>query len=371
MKLPLTISLYIIRQFLFGIAIALATFSIVTILIDIIELLRRSHSRDVSFFLILQMVLLKFPQTLNKMMPFAMLVGAVLAYTKLTRTSELVIMRSAGVSVWQFLLPSIISAFAIGMILVLIINPLSTAMLSKYENLEGKYLRGKESFMEISESGLWLRQKNFSTGKQKNTGETVIHARKVIGQEEILLQDVIAFVFAENDKFSKRIDAKEARLMDDYWNLKDVIVTQPDGTTKRHDEYFLETELTTKDLHKSFASPETISFWALPGFIKTLQESGFSAVYHRLYWHSTLASPFFYAAMVLIATLFSLSPVRQGKTGLLISGSIATGFLIYFLSNLVSSMGLSGSMPIVLAAWAPVMTSALIGVGFLLHLEDG
>lgn len=371
MKLSFTLFSYITKQFLISLGIVLFTFAVITMLIDVVELFRRAHNKDVSLFIIMQMVLLKFPQTVNKMMPFAILVGTVMSYSKMTRSNELVIVRSAGVSVWQFLFPAVFTAFFIGLLMILIINPISTAMLSKYERIEAKYLLGKQSFLDISDSGLWLRQRSPHFSKQKREGETIIHAKSIIGDEEIAIKEVMAFVFTADDSFFMRIDAKEAHLANDFWDLKDVIVTMPDGTAKRHDEYFLETELTNGDLYKSFASPETISFWALPAFIKTLKESGFSALYHILYWHNTLASPFFYAAMVLIAAIFSLSPDRHGRTGILITGSVIVGFVIYFLVNLVSSLGLSGGMPIIMAAWAPVIVSTLVGTGLLLHFEDG
>ncbi len=48
-----------------------------------------------------------------------------------------------------------------------------------------------------------------------------------------------------------------------------------------------------------------------------------------------------------------------------------TGFLLYFLSNFVFALGLSGKLPVILAAWTPAGISLTLGVASLLHLEDG
>ncbi|MCB2082271.1 MAG: LptF/LptG family permease, partial [Rickettsiales bacterium] len=191
------------------------------------------------------------------------------------------------------------------------------------------------------------------------------------GQDEVELFDVTAFVYDAEDRFVERIDAKKAELASDFWRLQDVLIATHDEYARPLDEYFLPTNLTFEQIHDSLASPETISFWSLPGFIQTLKEAGFSALRHRLYWHMTLVSPLLFAAMVLIAAIFSFSLPRKGQSGLLITASIITGFLIYFLTNLVSTFGLSGSIPVPLAAWIPVIIALLAGAGSVLHLEDG
>ena len=39
--------------------------------------------------------------------------------------------------------------------------------------------------------------------------------------------------------------------------------------------------------------------------------------------------------------------------------------------DLVAALGLSGSIPVVLAAWVPVAISIMTGMALMLHLEDG
>lgn len=371
MRLPITVSLYIAKRFLASLAITYGVFALLILLLDMLELLRRTSGHDVSFFTIASMALLKFPLMGQKAIPFALLFGAILAYTRLNRHQELAVLRAAGVSVWEFLMPSLSAAFALGLIVIIAVNPLSAAMLAKYETMERKYLQGRGSFMAVSQSGLWLRQKHKAEETAEGWGEMIVHAGQVGKAEELQLSDVIMFIFNADGQFTRRIDAVQAKLLDGYWQLKNATVTPASGKPSRYKEYFLETSFTVRNIQDSFAAPETISFWSLGAFIEDLRQSGFSALPHRLYWHATLAGPFFYAAMVLIALLFSLSPPRQNRAGILFTGSIITGFLIYFLANLASSLGLSGGMPVLAAAWAPVASSMLAGAGLLLHLEDG
>ena len=114
-----------------------------------------------------------------------------------------------------------------------------------------------------------------------------------------------------------------------------------------------------------------MSFWDLPGFIQTLEKAGFSAVRHRLYWHSLLAAPLLMCAMVLIAASFTLRHSGLGGTTFVIAGGVITGFVLYFFTDIVFALGLSDSIPAVLAAWTPSGVATLLGLATLLHLEDG
>ncbi|MCW8971457.1 MAG: LptF/LptG family permease, partial [Rhodospirillales bacterium] len=130
-------------------------------------------------------------------------------------------------------------------------------------------------------------------------------------------------------------------------------------------------DLTINRIQDSFSPPETMSFWDLPAFIDTLENAGFSAIRHRLHLHSLLATPLLLCAMVLIAATFTLRQSRKGGTVYVVSGGVLTGFLLYFFSDVVFALGLSDSIPVVLAAWTPSGVSMLLGLAMLLHLEDG
>jgi lipopolysaccharide export system permease protein len=365
MKLPITLSIYIGKKFLAGTMVVFTTLMAIIFLFDFVELTRRGLSREVPFGIIIGMGFLKLPSMAEQILPFAILLGGILSFTRLTATSELVVTRSAGVSAWQFLMPAFGIAAAIGIFIVVIFNPLSAIMLSKFENLEAKYFKGSASMLSVSSTGLWLRQQNDAT-----LGKTIINALRV-SHEDMELFDVTIFIFGENDKFVKRIDAKSAKLGDGYWNISSGILTVPGLPASARMDYRLKTSLNQNQIQESFASPETMSFWELPSFIRTLKAAGFSALRHTLYWHSVLSTPFLLCAMVFFAAAFSLRPPRHGKIGIMMSGGILSGFMIYFLSDLISAIGLSGSIPVIMAAWAPVGISILLGTALMLHLEDG
>lgn len=359
-----TLLIYLGRQFLIGIGLALFVLLSLVILFDIVELLRRASGREaVTFGLILQMASLKLPFLAQKVLPFATLFGGTFTFLRLSRTQELIVARSAGVSVWQFLMPAFLIAILVGIFVVTVFNPLTSVTMARYEQLDSKLLRGRSSMLAVSPSGLWLRQAD-------PNGQSVIHARTV-ARQGAELEGVIIFLYEGADRFIGRIDARRALLTEGSWQLEEAMITRPEGLASFHEQYNLATTLTPTRIQDSFASPESMSFWALPQFIDVLEAAGFTATKHRLHWHSVLAGPVLLGAMVLIAATFSLRLSRYGGAGFLVVGSVSAGFLLYFLSDLVYALGLAGSIPVLLAAWAPAVASCLLGLAMLFHFEDG
>lgn len=363
-RLSPTLSFYIIRRFLMSFGAVLLVFCSLIFLLDVIELMRRTSGRaDVPVSLIAQMALLKLPYMAQKVVPFAALFGGMHTFWRLTRFHELIVARAAGVSVWQFLFPAIASVIFIGAVSVSAFNPIASAMLSRYDLLESRHVLGRSSLLTVSRTGLWLRQAD-------EMGQSVIHASSV-SQPDMVLRDVVIFLYEGTDRFVSRIDASEASLGPASWHLKNALITAPNRPAQTYETYDIKTNWTLEKIQDSFAAPETMSFWELPGFISLLDSAGFSASRHRLYFHSLLAVPLLLAAMVLVAASFSLRPARRGGVAVLIGSGVVFGFLLFFLSDVVLALGLSATIPAILAAWMPAGFSLLIGLAVLLHLEDG
>lgn len=360
MRLSATLSAYLARGSLVGMGIAFAALITLIFLVDLVELGRRAASTaEVSFWLVGEMAALHLPYLAQRVVPYAVLIGTMLTLGRLTRTNELAVARAAGVATWQILLPGLALAAALGLFVMAAFNPLASAMLSRYEQLDARYLRGQVSKLALSSSGLWLRQAD-------ELGEAVIHAQH-ISQPGLVLHEVIIFRFDDSGGFVERIDAETASLESGYWQLTDALITGPERPSDRQGDYRFATQLTDSQIQNSFAAPETLSFWRIPGFIALLERAGFSALKHRLYWHSVLSLPLLLAGMVLIGATFSLRPPRHGATGLMVGIGILVGFAMYVFSDVVTALGLSASVPVLLAAWAPASVGLLAGIAMLLH----
>ena len=362
----MTLSFYLIRQFLIGIGIVLALLALVMFTAETVEHLRRAGSADgVGFVLVLKMSFYKLPSVVGGLWPFIALFGSMLALTRLARSSELVVARAAGVSVWQILGPLVMAALIIGLFLITALNPLTAVMTNSYEQMFNKNFKGQASLISVSHhTGLWLREVN-------EEGAQVVHAPSV-ANSGTTLEEVTFFTMEGGTRFSRRIDAREAVLTEGAWRLRDAVITIPDEAPQRYVTLEVPTNLTLNQIVGSLARPETLSFWQLPGFIDLLDQSGFNGLEHRLHFHSLLSLPLLLAGMVLLAATFCLRiSQRKGGTGWVFFLGAMSGFGIYFITDVVEAFGSAGKLPVVLAAWTPAAVTSMCAMAAMFHLEDG
>jgi len=338
----------------------------VILMFDIIELLRRTADRtDVDFTFILKMAFSKLPRTFELVFPFVMMIAAMMTFWKISRTNEFVVVRAAGVSIWGFLTPILVTVFIIGMLNITVINPISSYLYEVYETMDYRFKTKNPNAVLFSNKGLWIREAD-------ENGKILVLEAKSVRQEDniLLLRKVSLLEMSRNSQLLRRIEAYAAELHDDSVEMKDVKIFENGKPTKKINNFDYKTSLTIDRIKENFIDPEAISFWNLPDTIEFYEKSGFSVVRHKMRYLSLWASPFLLMAMVLVAAVFALrGSVRRGGVMYLIVGGIATGFVVYFMSQVIYAFGINNYIPILLAVWAPTLIIAMIASTLLLHLE--
>ncbi len=364
-----TLSRYIAIRFLSALLGAAAIVYALTVIIGLLELMRRNDGGEADFGQLLAISALTGPKIALTALPFTVMLASLASFARLARASELIVTRAAGVSAWSAIAPAALVAAAVGVLGFSGLNPLAAATALRAETLEDAIWRGGRAF-SLSGGGLWLRQ---SDGE----GQIVIYARGS-DASATALRDATFFVYSGGNTISRRIDAARATLEPGRWRLEDATrrALDADGDTplaapETFDALTVPTTLTPAQILESFSPPETISFWALPGFIRTLEAAGFAADRHRLHWHAQLAQPLLFAAMVMIGAAFSMRHARQGGLGAMALWAVVTGFAFFFITDVSKTLGANGQVAPALAAWAPPAAAAQFAAGLLLHLEDG
>jgi lipopolysaccharide export system permease protein len=376
-----TLSLYVARGFLGATLIMLAALTLLVGLFDFIELLRRAATRpDVGFDIPLEIASLRLPFVALQILPFAILLGGIVAFWRLTRSSELIVARAAGVSAWGFLTGPLLVALLLGSLATAGISPLSSSLFARAERLDQNFLRSGGGLSSLAGGRLWLRQADRELDPQ---GVAIIAGRPVAARlvagelprpgeaARFELQEVSVWRLSGADRALSRIEAPRARLTNGSWVMEEAVVFGEDRLPSPPRVIALPTELTPGRIEDSFASPETLGFWSLPDFIEVLEEAGFSAVRHRIQFHSLLSLPVLALAMALLAAGFSMRQTRRGGVAQMITGGIAAGFALFVVDRVSNEFGEAGSLPVVLAAWAPTVAGLLLALALLLHLEDG
>ena len=370
MPVAATLSFYIARAFSLAVGAMLLSLTGLVTLFDYIELLRRAATRpDVPFTLLTEISALRMPFYAVEILPFAVLLGGILAFWRLTRSSELIVARAAGVSAWQFLAAPLACAMLFGALATGVISPVSSAMYGRAEALEDDAISAVPSAVALNGGQLWLRQADRGLVPD---GVAILHARHVALTHRVLAAtEVSVFRLDGGDRLLSRVEAGGARLGDGHWSLADARTLRPDHLPVTIGTMTLPTDLTVHRVQEGFASPDTLSVWQLPSFIALLERSGFSAVRHKLRFQSLLALPLLAGTMALVAAGFSMRPARRGGTARMIGSGVGAGFALFTISKIAEEFGQSGVLPAVLAAWAPAGAGLMLALALLLHLEDG
>ena len=374
MTLPITLMAYVARRFAGMALLMVLALSMLVALFDLIELLRRAATRpEANFALVSQIAALRIPYVAMQILPFAVLLGGIIAFWRLTRFSELVVARAAGISAWGFLAGPVLVALLLGLGASLALSPLSSAMLARAERLDQLYLRNVGGITALAGGRLWLRQADDGLQPQ---GVAIISGRPIVARESrpdeaLRLAEVSVWRLSAEDRPLARIEATAALLQPGRWRLDGALIFGADRVAGAPQSLDFPTELTPERIENSFASPDTLSLWALPEFITVLENAGFSAIRHRLYFQSLLALPLLAIAMALLAAGFSMRSARRGGVARMIAGGVSAGFALFVLDKITGEFGEAGTLPVVLAAWAPAGAGFLLAAALLLHLEDG
>jgi lipopolysaccharide export system permease protein len=359
-----TLGRYFAGRFVIAALGVFASIFVLLVLVDYIEMVRKTSGLvGVSALMVAETSLFRVPQLLEKMMPFCILIGAMTCYLALSRRLELVIARAAGVSAWQFIAPALASALALGVLATTAYNPMSANLSELSKRMEAELFGNAPGGGVQDAAGFWLNQINAD-------GQVIINAARS-EQQGMRLTGLTLFRFDTEGKFKERIEAREATLEDGYWLFKSARRYSLDSPPVDQDQFVLPTTLTSAQVRNSFSTPETVSFWQLPNYIRASESSGFATAGYRLQYHKLIALPFLLAAMVMLAASVSLRFFRFGGVQKMVLSGVGAGFLLYVLSKVTEDLSKAELMHPIAAAWLPVFVGGLTGFLALLYQEDG
>ena len=360
-----TLGRYFAGRFVVAAVGVFASIFLLLVLVDYIEMVRKTSGLvSVSAITVAQTSLYRVPQLLEKMMPFCVLIGAMTCYLALSRRLELVVARAAGVSAWQFIAPALGSAIVLGVLATVAYNPMSANLRELSKRMEAELFGSAPGGGVQDASGFWLNQVN-------SEGQWIINAARS-EQQGVRLTGLTVFRFdtdvavqganrgARGDAGGRPLGVQRRAPILPRTHRR---LSRTTSTSRPR--------LTQAQVRNSFSTPETVSFWQLPSYIRSSESSGFATAGYRLQYHKLIAQPFLLAAMVMLAASVSLRFFRMGGVQKMVLSGVGAGFLLYVLSKVTEDLSKAELMHPIAAAWLPVCVGGLTGFLALLYQEDG
>lgn len=281
-------------------------------------------------------------------LPLAVFMGTLFASYKLTKSSENIIVASAGMSPYQSARPFLIAAAVIGVLATALINPYSVDLSTK--NITAEKL-------DLVDGAIWLRESS-------DTNIITVRAENVrVSDNELIFQTATVYRQTPDFKLYERVESDEIKLTDSGLETSRAKIWDANSHLKT-EKWSAHTLLNPKTVLDRYLQPDQISFWELPGFIKKMEKIGAPVRGHLVQFWTLLFLPLTMIAMAVLGVAFSQTKQRRNYSfGLKFGTGIITCFALYFLTNMFNALGATGTLPTFLAVIAPpLIIIALAGV---------
>lgn len=360
----------LVGPLLFGIA----AFTAVSLSVGVVfELVRRVAESGLPPQVAVQVLMLRLPGFLVLAFPMATLMATLLAYSRLSGSSELTALRSVGVGTTRMVVPALALALAMSL-LTFLFNDLIVPRTNLVASQTLERALGKAVTNQSGDNILYSR---FGRVKQEENGDSIrqltqlFYARKFRSGS---MQDVTLLDFSRMGQRQMLMAEKghwnEAQAMWEFSNGRIVNVDEKTGSTTsaRFDRYLYPL---TQDPVEVAKLPTDISTMTVGQALRAerLQTEANNlkeARRLRVRIQEKFAFPAICLVFGLIGSSLGVRPHARTSRSQGFGISVLLIFGYYLMSFIVSSLGITGTLTPFLAAWLPVVVGLASG-GLLLR----
>lgn len=300
----------------------------------------------------------QLPKVVGLMVPVATLVGVMITLTIMARGSEIVAFKAGGVSLYRLSAPILVSALGLS---------LGTFMLSDLVAPQTTTVA----------NSIWQGQV-----KDRLDSSTVVH--------DVWLKDVhliqhlgsydeadgsakdLTLVFTDDEmRLVRRLEAKGGKFMNGQLILHEVldkvyqrsaVISDQRFTMYRYGLYVLDNwPAPPPGFGRSDLNSEELSVAQLWRTIDRLRAEGFSPVRQRVDLQFKFSFAFLPIIMVVVGLPIGFWREKGGSIALGLASGLVLSFLYLITMELARSLGYSGLLPPLVAAWLPNMIFLLFG----------
>jgi lipopolysaccharide export system permease protein len=294
-------------------------------------------------------VALTIPGRCYEFIPFAALIGCLIGLGQLASSSELVVMRSAGVStarlVWVVMQPALLVAAA-GFLVGEYVAP-KTEQIAESQRAIAQSKR--EGF--VGRHGLWNRE-----------GNTFLHFNAV--EIDGIAHGVTLLQFDDKRRLQSSLRAQKAVHHGDYWTMENVVKTDFSSWETGRSEYGTlrwDTRISPELLTMVMVAPEYLPVSDLYRYSAYLFQQGLDSDDYQLALWKKLLQPAAIGGLVLVAISFIFGPLRDGTMGFRIFAGVIVGIVFRTSQDLLGPASLVFGFSPLYAAAIPILLCFIAG----------
>ncbi|HKK13653.1 MAG TPA: LPS export ABC transporter permease LptG [Gammaproteobacteria bacterium] len=299
---------------------------------------------------VMEYVALNVPRSVYNLFPTAALLGSLFSLGQLASHSELVAIRSAGVSIGRIAR----SVLQVGLVMLLLVSAMGeyVAAPAQQYSERARAMAQSERITFHGRFGFWARD-----------GNQFINIKQILPGG--ILSGIYVYRFDGAHRLEVATHARRAVYEDGRWELKDVRQSKVSagGVSVHRSKTMDWHSLLSPDLLNVVAvHPDNLSIRDLRRYIAYLHQNGLDAARYQLEFWMRMAEPLSALVMLFLSLPFVFGPLRSAAAGQRLVVGVLVGIGYYLISQTVSHLGQVYGFDPMLSALAPPLAFFLAGV---------
>ena len=355
------IKTYLLKLILKYIAVNQAIILFLVIFINLIELTRILENNNKNILNFIYLSLLKVPSIINETSPLVIIISTAFLFRYLIANNELISMRNVGFSIFDIFQPITIGVFLYGMLLLLILNPLTSITEIQYD----KILNNKnEKLYSIyfSEKSLWIKNKNFDDGLSYINIEN-------FDTQKMLAKNITILIV--NDMKNEFIQSKSGNIKNKNFFLNDVNYFDISNNIYNYEKSkVLKLNFSKENILTSIINYKNIPYYNYLNHINTLKKFNLYSSSISLYYLSEILKPFFMILLSFVVMGFSAKYKRNENFFKVLFISLLIGFLFFILGEIINKFTLTFNTNFIYSYLIVFFIPFIIGLYKVVQIEN-
>jgi len=353
---------YILREFTKLFCLIVVSLICLYLIVDFFERIRMFLSNNATLYQIFSYFIFTIPTIMSQMIPVGILLASLLTFGMLSKNSEITAMKANGVSLYRIVLPVIVCSLVVSGFSFLL-----SEFITPYTNQRAKYIKlievqKREKLGSFKNNQIWYR------------GQNGIYNFSIFDPDTETLRGVRINYLDKNMQLTMRVDAKEAKWKDGAWIAHEALVTTfpKDGFPYLSFQKLMNIDLPEEpsDLMIAQRNTDEMGYWDLKKFINKIQSEGYDATRYLADMHGKTSFPLVCVILSILGFSFSLlRHERSGGVAQSIGAGIVIGFSYWIVFAFALSLGRSGTISPLLAAWTANILFGIAAIVFLARIK--
>lgn len=353
---------YVLKEFTKLFCLIVLSLICLYLIVDFFERIRMFLSNHATLYQMLSYFSFTIPTILSQMIPVGILLSSLLTFSILSKHSEITAMKANGISLYRIALPVVIISVAVSGLSFLL-----NEFITPYTNQKAKYIKlievqKREKLGSFKNNQIWYR------------GQNGIYNFSMFDPETGTLRGIRISYLDKDMNLTMRIDAREAQWKDKQWTFYDLLITTfpKDGFPylSFRESSIIDLPEEPSDFMIVQKDADEMGYWDLKRFIHKIQSDGYDATRYLADMQGKIAFPFVCVILSILGLSFSLlRQERRGGIAQSIGAGIVIGFSYWIVFAFTLSLGRSGTMPPLLAAWTANILFGIAALALLVRIK--